>query len=179
MMMKISLLLALGITCITRLAAQQVVDLEENKPYTYNGLDYGFYVTNEGSKEVKGESYDRYELNLYVTNKSGCIKMFPLRLGQSGQLNDNDGYVVAEFNCKNATGKRLTAKSGKVEATPWYSQVKVDPAQVSGTNNGMVNAQIGYAIKPGQTLTRRIIVIVPRGERPKLTCRIVYIPDVM
>jgi hypothetical protein len=178
--MKKILTLAFLFAGLVNLKAQQIVDLEENKTYTYNGIDYGYYITNEGTKEVKGESYDRYEINLYVTNKSGCMKLFPLRLGAiGGQANNNESYTVAEFNCKNATGKRLTAKSGKVAALPWFTQVKVDANVAPGANNGIVQALVGYAIKPAQTLTQRIIVIVPKGERPKFTCRIVYIPEMM
>mgnify|MGYP001770783391 CR=1 FL=1 len=153
----------------------QVVDLQENTPYTYNGLEYGYYITNERSKEVKGDGYERYELNLYVTNKSGCIKIIPLKTGIGQGSNDDDEIVIAEFNCRNATGKRLSSKSGKVNAKPWHTQVKLYDEPTSKYK--MVNAQVGYAIKNGQTYSNRIIVIVPKGERPKITCRVVYFPE--
>lgn len=159
--------------------AQQVAELEENTPFTMNGLDYGFYVTNERNKEVKGEEYDRLEISIYVTNKSNCIKLLPLRFGQNGQLLENNNSL-AEFTVKNATGKRLTSKGGKVEAQAWYTQVKLDYAVP--TANGpsyIVNAQVGFAIRSGQTLSRKLIVIVPKGERPKVNVRTIYIPDLM
>ncbi|MBK5269718.1 MAG: hypothetical protein JJE22_01770, partial [Bacteroidia bacterium] len=59
--------------------SQQVINLDENSPYSNNGLDYGYYITNESTKEVKGEDYFRYEVNLYVTNKSGCLKLIPFK----------------------------------------------------------------------------------------------------
>src|SRR5438045_8537615 len=156
------------------LRAQQVENLEENKPYENNGLQYGFYITNESSKEVKGEDFDRFEISLYVTNKSGCIKLIPFT--NNSNNNNNEDVVIAEFNCKNATGKRLTAKAGKVNAKPLFTQVKEpDPAQPSKYR--FINAQIGYAIKNGQTFTTKIIVIVPKGERPKVTCRFAYLPE--
>jgi hypothetical protein len=156
---------------------QQVVDIEETAPYTLNGLEYGFYVTNERNKEVKGENYDRFELSIYVTNKSGCIKLLPLRFGQNGQVVDNNN-TIAEFTIKNATGKRLTSKGGKVEAQPWYTNVKLDnPVGTPNGNTNVVNAQVGFAVKSGQTVSRKIIVIVPKGERPKVNCQLVYIPD--
>ncbi len=71
--------------------AQQVVGLEENIPYSYNGLEYGFFISNESSKEVKGEDYERYELNLYVTNKSGCLKLIPFRNGWNANNNNSAG----------------------------------------------------------------------------------------
>ena len=71
-MKKLLCLLTVSLILITTFS-QQVVNLDENTPYSYNGLEYGFYISNESSKEVKGEDYYRYELNLYVTNKSGCL----------------------------------------------------------------------------------------------------------
>jgi hypothetical protein len=156
--------------------AQQIVDLQENQAHVNNGIEYGYYVTNEQSKEVKGEEYDRYELELYATNKSGCVKLFPLRNTVLGS-GTNENNLVANFTCKNATGKRLTAKTGKLEAQPWYANVVLPGATQSGNQTQTVQAMVGYALRNGQTITRKIIVIVPKGERPKINCRIVFIPD--
>src|ERR1700742_163985 len=79
---------------------QQIIDLQENKPYEFNGLQYGFYITNERSKEVKGDDYERYELNLYVTNNSGCIKIIPFKSGLLSSNGSSDEVVLAEFNCR-------------------------------------------------------------------------------
>ena len=78
-------ILCLFFACLgfAHLQAQQIVDLEENKPYSFNGLDYGFYIGNESSKAIKGEDFDRLELNLYVTNNNSCIKLIPFRTGSS------------------------------------------------------------------------------------------------
>jgi|KBSSwiStaDraftv2_1062776.scaffolds.fasta_scaffold34357_5 hypothetical protein len=157
--------------------SQQVINLEENIPYSYNGLEYGFYVTNEVSKEVKGEDYFRYEINLYVTNKSGCLKLIPFRPTNSGSNNNNDEVMLAEFNCTNATGKRLTAKKGTVNAKPWFTNVKM-PDETIKEKYRMMSVQAGYAIRNGQTLATRIIVIVPKGERPKMNSRISYLPEI-
>jgi len=153
--------------------SQQIVDLEEDTPYEYNGLEYGFYISNERSKEVKGDDYERYELNLYITNKSGCIKLIPFK---SSSTKPDEEIVVGEFNCRNATGKRFTAKTGKINAKAWYSQVKLyDESQSSKYK--FVNAMVGYAIRNGETLTTRIIVIVPKGEKPKMSCRTIFLPE--
>jgi len=153
--------------------SQQIVDLEENIPYAYNGFEYGFYISNERSKEVKGDDYERYEVNLYITNKSGCLKLIPFK---NSSAKPDEEIVVGEFNCKNATGKRLTAKTGKINAKAWYSQVKLyDETQSSKYR--FVNAMVGYAIRNGETLTNKIIVIVPKGEKPKLSCRAIYFPE--
>src|SRR5258705_6607398 len=125
-MKKLAFLLA-GLRMTMFLNAQQVVDLEEGKSYSYNGLEYSYYISNERSKEVKGEDYERYEINLTVTNKSGCLKLIPLRTSGSGSTGsaNRDDVMIAEFNCLNATGKRLTAKKGTISAKPWYTNVRV------------------------------------------------------
>ena len=157
--------------------SQQVVTLDEGKPYSYNGMEYGYYITNESAKEVKGEDYDRYEINLTVTNNSGCLKLIPFKSGWNGSSKSEDEIMIAEFNCTNATGKRLTAKKGTVSAKPWYSNVRV-PDESAKDKYKTIHAQVGYALRNGQTATNRIIVIVPKGERPKLNCRIIYLPEV-
>ena len=163
----------------TALRPQQVVDLEEGKPYAYNGLEYGFYITNEQSKEVKGEDYERYEINFTVTNNSGCLKLIPVKTGwngSTGSTSSQEDVMIAEFNCTNATGKRLTSKKGAVSAKPWYSNVRI-PDESAKDKYRIMSAQVGYALRTGQTATNRIIVIVPKGERPKINCRIIYLPE--
>lgn len=156
---------------------QQVVDLEEGKPYAYQGLEYGYYITNESSREVKGEDFDRFEVSLTVTNSSGCLKLIPFRSGwTSSSGSASDEFLIAEFNCLNATGKRLTAKKGLVNARAWYTDVRV-PDEAAKGKYRTINAQVGYAIRNGQTITNKIIVIVPRGERPRFNCRTVSLPE--
>jgi hypothetical protein len=157
--------------------SQQVVNLEENIPYASDGLEYGYYITNEASKEVKGEDFERYELNFYVVNKSGCLRLIPFKGSLTGSTGNDDDVMIGEFNCTNATGKRLTAKKGKVSAKPWFTNVRVPDATVKEKYK-TVNAQVGYAIRNGQTLSTRIIVIVPKGQRPKVNCRAVYLTEV-
>src|SRR5947199_4682471 len=96
----------------------------------------------------------RYEVSLYVTNRSGSIKLFPFSMTPAGS---EDEIPVAEFSCKNASGKRLTSKSGKVNAKPWFTQVKV-PDETQKDKFKFINAQVGYAIRNGQTVTTKIIV---------------------
>jgi hypothetical protein len=169
---QLLLVIILFIACSS--FAQQIVDLEENTPYESNGFEYGYYISNEQSKEVKGDDYERYEVSLYITNKSGCIKVIPIKTTSENKTT-GDEVAVVEFSCKNATGKRLTSKTGKINAKPLYSQVKLyDESQ---SKYKFVNAQVGYAVRNGETLTTKIIVIVPKGEKPKMSCRTIYLPE--
>ncbi len=175
--MRFCLLILMIVFCNISLA-QQVADLEENKPYEYNGLQYGYFISNEGTKEVKGEDYDRYEIDLFVTNNSGCLKLIPIKSGWTGNISasEQEAAMIAEFYCTNATGKRLTAKKGTVSAKPYYATARI-PDEYSRDRYRTVSAQIGFAIRTGQTITSRIIVIVPRGEKPVFNCRMVYFPE--
>ena len=174
--MKRLLVYAIAIFFSTSIFSQQIVDIEENLPYNFNGMEYGFYISNQSTKEVKGEDYQRYELNLYVTNKSGCLKLIPFRNRENTSSSSSDEIQVAEFNCLNATGKRLTAKKGTISAKPWFTIVKLPDDQAKDKYR-MANVQAGYAIRNGQTITSKIIVIVPMNEKPKMNCRIIYFPD--
>lgn len=149
---------------------QSVVDLQENTAYKNNGLEYGYYIANERPKEVKGEEHDRFEVVLYINNYSGCARIIPLLNNTSGTSSNTDETLLADFTIKNATGKRLTAKSGKINARPWYTQVKLS----DGTK---VQAQVGYILRHGESITNKIIVIVPKGERPNINCRMIYLPE--
>jgi uncharacterized protein YpmB len=153
--------------------AQQTFDLKENETILNNDLDYGYSITNEKNKEVKGENYDRFEMEIFITNKSGCLKLIPLRANNLGQADSDESYKLALFNIKNATGKRLTAKSGTLEAKPWYTLVKLNGATV------LTQALVGYGVKPGQQINKKIIVIVPKGERPVVTVKTNYLPQVL
>jgi hypothetical protein len=55
--------------------AQNAVLLTENAPSNYEGLECSYNIRNEQIKEAGGEKYARYEVNMYVTNRSGCPKI--------------------------------------------------------------------------------------------------------
>ncbi len=60
-------------------AFSQLTDLEEKKPAVINGIEYGYIVKNEQTKNAKGEEYSRYEITFYALNNSGCTKLFANR----------------------------------------------------------------------------------------------------
>ncbi len=142
----------------------QNLNLEEKKPVTENGFDYGYIIKNEQVKEAKGEEYSRFEITLYITNNSGCTKLYEQR---SGFL-DSEPNLLAIFNCSNANGKRFTSKSGKISARDFYLNVKrkVNDKETTET------VKAGYIFRSGETLRNNIIVLVPKGERPSIQCSI-------
>jgi hypothetical protein len=150
----------------------QVTELEEKQPETLNGIEYGYYIRNEQQKNVKDEEYSRFEITLYAVNKSGCSKIFPER--SSGISSSSDAAsLVASFSCLNANGKRFTSKGGNVKAKDFYVNVKVK----ENDKDVYRSAKAGYIFRNGETISNNIIVLVPKGERPKMQCIINSLPE--
>lgn len=148
----------------------QVTDLEEKKPETIDGIEYGYFIKNEQVKSVKDEEYNRFEITLYATNKSGCTKLFAEKISI---LSSESSSLIASFNCTNANGKRLTAKSGSVKARDFYVNAKVQENGKEVTKA----AKAGYIFRNGETLKNNIIVLVPKGERPAIQCTVNNLPE--
>ncbi len=148
----------------------QVTNLDEKQPVAINGIEYGYTIRNEQTKSAKGEEYGRFEITLYATNKSGCTKLYANR---TGFLSDDNPNLIATYNCSNANGKRLTAKSGMVRARDFYVNAKV--MEAGKEVNQSVKA--GYVFRNGETIKNNIIVLVPKGDRPVFNCTINTLPE--
>lgn len=169
MFRKISFLL-LTTLIICYAAHAQVTDLEEKKPVTVDGIEYGYIIKNEQTKAAKGEEYGRFEITLYATNKSGCTRLFADR---SSTYSSDAANLLATYNCVNANGKRLTAKSGMVKARDFNVNVKMKEGDKEVTR--WVKA--GYMFRNGETLKTNIIVLVPLNERPVINCSLNTLPE--
>jgi hypothetical protein len=148
----------------------QVTDLEEKKPETINGIEYGYFIKNEQVKNVKDEEYSRFEITLYATNKSGCTKLYAEKVSI---LSSETPNLIVSFNCTNANGKRLTTKSGTVKARDFYVNAKVQENGKEVTRA----VKAGYIFRNGETLKNNIIVLVPKGERPVIQCTVNNLPE--
>ena len=160
----VTLLLALST------ASAQLADLGEKKPATINGIEYGYIIKNEQTKNAKGEEYGRFEITLYATNKSGCTRLFAER---SNIYSSEEPNLLATFNCSNANGKRLTAKSGNVKARDFYINAKLK----EGDKEVNRSVKAGYIFRNGETLKTNIIVLVPLNERPVISCSLNSLPE--
>jgi hypothetical protein len=160
----LTMLMVLGTT------SAQLADLGEKKPATINGVEYGYIIKNEQTKANKGEEYGRFEITLYATNKSGCTKLFAER---SNTYSLEDPNLVATFNCSNANGKRLTAKSGNVKARDFYVNAKLK----EGDKEVNRSVKAGYIFRNGETIKTNIIVLVPLNERPVISCNLNSLPE--
>jgi hypothetical protein len=162
-------------TISSPLFAQQAYDVEAGKPAQLNGIDYGFEIRNERQMEISGENFMRYEVAIYATNRSNCTKlMFPKPTFLSG----DEPNQLAVFDCLNATGKRLTSKSGTVVARPFTVPYQQKIKNSEGKEvTSTTNVQAGFMLRNGETVSNTFIAIVPKGERPVMKVRIKDIPD--
>ena len=151
-------------------SAQMAYDIEEGRATEINGIEYGFEIRNERKKDVKDETFNRFEITVYATNKSGCTKlMFPRQTVFGTEYQE----VIAQYDCLNATGKRLTSKSGTVKAkefsVPYTTTIRNSEGKdVSNT----VRVRAGNVFRNGESITENFIVIIPDGERPRMKVRI-------
>lgn len=155
--------------------SQVSYEIDLGKPHLLNGIEYGYEIRNERRKEVKKEEFSRFEITAYITNKSGCSKLLlPNRTLFGIDYQD----VMADFDCVNATGKRMTSKSAKVRAkdfnTPYTYIIKGADGK-DFKNNVMV--KVGNMLRNGETITNNFVVIVPDGEHPMMKVRIVELKD--
>lgn len=140
--------------------AQSVIELVEDKPAGNNGIEYSYTIRNERTEDT----YSRYEVSIMAQNKSGCMLIYFKKAGDElNSIFEGDPSAIARFECTNATGKRLTSKGANIKAKPF---------KVPYTQNGTtIQVEGGYLLKNNGKVSNDLIVIVPKGERPKFKVR--------
>ncbi|RYF98595.1 MAG: ABC transporter permease [Chitinophagaceae bacterium] len=148
--------------------AQSAIDVEEGKAVTNNGIEYSYAITNERTEDT----YSRYEVTIKAQNKSGCQLIY-LKNDNIANIFDNDPSVIARFECLNATGKRLTSKGANLKARPFTVPYMQPEKGADGkTTYKAVRVQGGFLLKNGSSVSNDLIVIVPKGEKPRFKINI-------
>ena len=169
----VCLLLLLSVSLVCPSIAQSAYEIPGSKPLVVDGIEYGYSVRNECTKDfINLGTFKRYELMVYVTNKSGNSKVFNPRQTSFGT---RDRDLLAHFDCLNATGVKLTSKTIAVRArpasTPYEASAKDNPGEsVAAKTTDLLQA--GHMLENGETITNNIIVIVPDGESPQMRVRV-------
>lgn len=140
--------------------SQAALELSEDNPSAMNGIEFSYTIRNERTEET----YSLYEVSVVAQNKSGCMLIYFKKEGDNlNSIFEGDPSAIARFECTNATGKRLTSKGANVKAKAFY---------VPYTVNGLTTkVEGGYLLKNGSRVSTDLIVIVPKGERPKFKVR--------
>ncbi len=164
---------ALILICIVihiKSTAQQVLPVTDSLPAILDGLRAGYSITEQSEKEVGSKgNFSRYKLRFFVTNTGTEAKIF---LQKSGFLNSGSAaHDIVTFKCANATGARLTNKTATLQMNPCVMEATVEDKECGtdkiNKNRRMVD--IGYWIKPGETVATNTIMIVPLNEKPSMS----------
>ena len=175
-MNKRQLFLILFLLVINKSWAQQAYPVTDTQPLQMNGLEIGYIIKSQEVKTVgdKGD-FSRYAVKFYVTNTTNWAKIIFYRDGPD--ILGNVSAQLVRFNCLNATGARFTSNTAILNAEPCKVLALVDDRD--GNANKIVQnkrwVQIGYWIKPGQTISADEIVIVPLNDRPHV--EVLYFAD--
>ena len=153
-------------------------DVTDSLPVTFSELKATYEILNESEKTVgKKGDFSRYKMKFNLTNTGSEAKIMYRNLGffgHAGAITNN----IATFKILNATGARFTNKFTNMDLQPCKLEALVD--QRDCATNTIVQTKtlvdIGYWIRPGETITHTFPVIVPLGEKPKVT--ITYYPEV-
>ena len=168
-MKKICLLFTSLMLAYCNLWAQSIMPVTDKEPATFASITMGYTIKSTEVKAVSDKgNFSRYSIRFYVTNNSPEAKIMLYKQGWNVLGNVSD--KLAQFNCLNATGARFTSKEATINATECNVLADVDD-QVAGTNKTVKNrrfVQIGYWIKPGQTISTDAIMICPLNELPKM-----------
>lgn len=149
--------------------AQQSFNITDQQPALVDGLALGYQIKSTEVKTVgdKGD-FSRYAIRFYVTNTTNQGKIILYKQGWNIMGNVSD--QLAQFICLNATGARFTTKEAIINAIACNVLAMVDDKDCA-TNKNVKNqrfVQIGYWIKPGQTISTDGIVIVPLNQLPNM-----------
>lgn len=155
----------------------QSYPLSDSSPSAiYNGLKAGYEI-RETDLDSKKSNQSRYKIYFYLTNTSAEAKIMYRNvgfLGHFGPISNN----IAQFSCSNATGARLTNKMATMEMQPCMLEAIVIDKDCSNgkevQNTRQVN--VGYWIKPGETISKTYPMYVPQNEKPQIS--VTFYPEV-
>ena len=151
-----------------RLFGQQTTTVTDKQPALIDGLELGYIIKSTEVKAVSGKGdFSRYSVSFYVRNTTDQGKIMLYKQGWN--ILDNVSDQLAQFNCLNATGARLTTKEAIINAEACNVLAKVNNnCDPKATKAEKQFVQIGYWIKPGQTISTGAILITPLNELPNV-----------
>lgn len=153
----------------------QTMDVTDSTPVLINGIKAGYEIKSFDA-DSKKDNQSKYKIYFYITNTSTEAKIMYQNLsfgGHAGPINNN----FALFRCVNATGARFTNKMCSMELQPCRIKAKVEDKDCNGkTTINTRLVEIGYWIRPGETVSKTYPMYVPQNEKPKIT--VTFNPEV-
>lgn len=146
-------------------SAQKITD---GSTIDVNGLSVTFNILNKESITVGGKEFDRYKVSAKLVNNSQ--KNYNIRLNSAPQIVSNT--TLAELNCINATGAKLTSKKLDLKLKPQNVNVTYWAYTKDGKYQSFVIPVVaGYYLDSGDSVNEDAIFIVPKGETPNVNVR--------
>lgn len=146
----------------------QTFDITDSGSVMVNGLKAGYEI-KETDIDSKKNNQSRYKIYFYLSNTGTEAKIMYQNSqfgGHSGPINNS----IALFKCLNASGARLTNKMASMELQPCHMMAKVEDKTCDGkTETNTREVELGYWIRPGETVSKTYPMYVPQNEKPKIT----------
>lgn len=158
--------------------AQAAFPLDEGEAQFKNNVEVSYRIMNHRERSVgKKGTYERYEVAIVFRNKGAEGINVRFSGGETDEELNKQQYRIARVECTNATGYRMTSKFQEVfpeehlYRITHYVQEEDDEGQrkiVKRTEN----LTVGYHFTVGEVREVRMVVIVPKGEKPVLQCQL-------
>jgi len=167
-MKKMFFLIGIGMLMYCGLHAQPATfTITDKQPATVDGLELGYVIKSTEVKAVSNKGdFSRYSVSFYVRNTTNQGKIMLYKQGWNVLNNVSD--QLAQFNCLNATGARLTSKEAIINAEACNVLAMVNSCDPKKVDRNKQFVQIGYWIKPGQTISTTAILITPLNTLPDM-----------
>ena len=167
-----TLKIALTVIFVSIFSGLQAQQIKDGETIDLNGLGVTFRIENKETVDVKGQNFDRYKVVASVKNNTE--KSFNVRLKAYPDPSSITGGKIVELNCINATGAKLTSKKLEVSMATHQINVTYLTRDKEGKMiNSMITIPAGFYLDPGQTVENDAIFIVPKGEAPQVSVRLV------
>ncbi|SHL98705.1 RICIN domain-containing protein [Mucilaginibacter sp. OK098] len=165
-MKKMLFLIGIGMLIYCGLLAQPATfPITDKQPALVDGLELGYVIKSTEVKTVSNKGdFSRYSVSFYVRNTTNQGKIMLYKQGWNVLNNVSD--QLAQFNCLNATGARLTSKEAIINAEACNVLAMVNDCDPKKVDRKKQFVQIGYWIKPGQTISTTAILITPLNTLP-------------
>jgi len=172
-MKKVFLLLSMSLlVCYGVIAQPATFSITDKQPASIDGLELGYTIKSTEVKAVSNKGdFSRYSVSFYVRNTTNQGKIMLYKQGWNVLQNVSD--QLAQFNCLNATGARLTSKEAIINAEACNVLAMVNDCDTKKVDRVKQFVQIGYWIKPGQTISTSAILITPLNTLPDM--RVTYL----
>src|SRR5882724_6418445 len=152
--------------------SQQVISVPADAPVTTGGLKIGFNLSRGQEAPAKANN-NRYNTEFYVTNITSEAKIILFKQNfevAGGDVSPN----LVQFDCLNATGAERTSKGTTVQAKPCTVTALVDDRDCNAAQSkkNKREVQIGYWIKPGETISSNVTILLPPNAKPDVKATI-------